>query len=492
LPDCDRLPPHDPPAGGTALNPRILVVDDDPQVRESLGEVFASRGCEVSLGADGRQALDALREEAFDVVFVDYRMPDIDGMEVLREATALYPEVAVVLITGEGSEGVARDAFKLGAFDYVVKPIRRVDDLEIILGQALERGRLRRENIELRRQNKDLRAILDEKYSFRSIVGDTREMRAIFQLIDRIASTRSTVLITGDSGTGKELIARALHFHSDRKDRAFVSVNCGALPDTLLEDELFGHVRGAFTDAVGDRIGRFEQAHLGTLFLDEIGTMSQNLQVKLLRVLQEREFSPLGSTRRVQVDVRIVAATNTDLRQMLEDNRFRKDLYYRLNVIHIKLPSLRERRGDIPLLVGHFLSKDCHEMKLPPKSFSPDALRQLMGFSWPGNVRQLENVVERAVALSGDRTTLDLDDLPDELRGAPLVAPPSPVMEDGGINLDLAVSDYEGRLVRQALESSGWVKTRAARLLNIKRTTLIEKMKRLKIPLKNGREHRAS
>jgi DNA-binding NtrC family response regulator len=463
------------------------VVDDDSQVRESLGEVFAARGCEVSLGADGEQALEAMRQEAFDVVFLDYRLPGIDGMEVLREAAALYPEMAVVLITGEGSEGVARDAFKLGAFDYVVKPVRRVDDLEIILGQALERGRLRRENRELRRENDDLRSILEEKYSFRSIVGDTREMRAIFHLIDRIASTRSTVLITGDSGTGKELIARALHFHSDRKERAFVSVNCGALPDTLLEDELFGHVRGAFTDAVGDRMGRFEQAHMGTLFLDEVGTMSQNLQVKLLRVLQEREFSPLGSTRRVQVDVRIVAATNTDLRQMLDDHRFRKDLYYRLNVIHIKLPSLRERRADIPLLAGHFLTKYCNEMKLPLKSFTPAAMRQMMGFSWPGNVRQLENVVERAVALSGERSTLDVDDLPDELHGAPPAAPPSIVMENGGIHLDDAVSDYEGRLVRQALESTGWVKTRAARLLNIKRTTLIEKMKRLGIPLKNGR-----
>jgi DNA-binding NtrC family response regulator len=464
-------------------------VDDDAQVRETLGEVFASRGCDVSLSADGEQALSALRQEAFDVAFVDYRLPKLDGMEVLREAIALYPELAVVLVTGEGSEEVARDAFKMGAFDYVVKPIRRVDDLEIILSQAMERRQLRSENSRLRRENLQLKTIIDEKYSFRSIVGDTGEMRAIFQLIDRIASTRSTVLVTGDSGTGKELIARALHYHSDRKDHAFVSVNCGALPDTLLEDELFGHVRGAFTDAVGDRMGRFEQAHMGTLFLDEVGTMSQNLQVKLLRVLQEREFSPLGSTRRMQVDVRIVAATNTDLRQMIEERRFRKDLYYRLNVIHIKLPALRERRGDVPLLVGHFLAKYCAEMKLSPKAFSPAALRLMMAFAWPGNVRQLENVIERAVALSGDREVLDVEDLPEEVTSSATLVLPSPVLEDGGISLDHAVSDFEGRLVRQALESSGWVKTRAARLLHIKRTTLIEKMKRLGIPLKNGQQH---
>ncbi|HKY31240.1 MAG TPA: sigma-54 dependent transcriptional regulator [Candidatus Polarisedimenticolia bacterium] len=463
------------------------MVDDDPQVRETLGEVLGSLGCQVRLGADGEEALAAMREEPYDVVFVDYRMPKVDGLEVIREAAALHPEAAVVLITAEGSEEVARAAFKRGAFDYMVKPLRSLGDVEIILHQAIERKRLRRENNELRRQNDDLRAILDAKYSFKNIVGDTREMRAIFELIDRVASTRSTVLITGDSGTGKELIAKALHHHSDRKDRMFVSVNCGALPDNLLEDELFGHVRGAFTDAISDRMGRFELAHRGTLFLDEIGTMSQNLQVKLLRVLQEREITPLGSTRRVQVDVRIVAATNTDLRRMIEERRFRKDLYYRLNVIHINLPCLKDRRGDIPLLAGHFLARFCADMGMPPKSFTTAALREMMSYAWPGNVRQLENVVERAVALSGPRETLDVEDLPEEVRGGEAVLLPALRLDTGGISLDSAVSDFEGRLLLQALESSGWVKTRAARLLNIKRTTLIEKMKRLGIPLKNGK-----
>ncbi len=474
------------------MDAKILVVDDDPHVRETLQLAIESLGCQVESAGDGEEALASIREEAYDVIFLDYRIPKVDGMSVLKEAVALYPSSAVVLITGEGSEQVARDAFKMGAFDYVVKPLRRVDDLEIIITQAMERQQLRRENSELRRQNQDLRTLIDRTYSFKSIVGQTKEMRRLFDLIDRVASTRSTVLITGESGTGKELIAKALHYHSDRRDRTFVSVNCGALPDNLLEDELFGHVRGAFTDAIGDRMGRFELAHQGTLFLDEIGNMSQNLQVKLLRVLQEREFTPLGSTRRVEVDVRIVAATNTDLREMIEDGRFRKDLFYRLNVITFKLPSLRERRADVPLLLNHFLDRYCAEMGFAAKSFSPAAVRELMAFSWPGNVRQLENVVERGVALSGERTVLDVDDLPEEIRRTDRIKVPAVRLDDGGIDLDSTVSDFEGRLVLQALESTDWVKTRAARLLNIKRTTLIEKMKRLGIPLKTRSAERVT
>ncbi len=454
--------------------------------------MFRSFGCNVSSQADGEKALEAIRHQAYDLIFLDYRIPKVDGISVLREAIALYPEAAVVMITGEGSEEIARDAFKMGAFDYVVKPFRKIEDLEIIIRQAMERQGLRRENCELRRQNENLKTIIDRDCTFENIVGDTKEMRKLFDLIDRVASTRSTVLITGESGTGKELIAKALHVHSDRKDRAFVSVNCGALPDTLLEDELFGHVKGAFTDAVADRMGRFELADKGTLFLDEIGNMSQNLQVKLLRVLQEREFTPLGTTRRVEVDVRIIAAANIDLEALIGKNEFRKDLYYRLNVINMQLPALRDRRGDIPLLINHFLRKYCRETHVPVKSFTPAAIREMMAFGWPGNVRQLENVVERGVALAGDRSVLGVEDLPEDIsRGNPIEMPS--VMIDGeGIHLDSAVSDFEGRLLVQALETSGWVKTRAARLLNIKRTTLIEKMKRLGIPLRNGRGEQAS
>ena len=460
-------------------------------MRQTLGEIVAARGCAVELRADGEEAIAALREEPFDIVFVDYRMPKVDGIGVLQEVVGLYPDAAVVLITGEGSEMVARDAFKIGAFDYITKPFHRLEDVEIVLDQALERQRLRRENGALRRENLYLKQRVDRR-GCQDIVGNAETMRSVYDLIDRVASTRSTVLITGESGVGKELIARALHRQSDRVERPFVSVNCGALPDTLLEDELFGHVKGAFTDAVSDRMGRFELADKGTLFLDEIATMSQNLQVKLLRVLQEREITPLGSTRRTMVDVRIIAATNNELRRMIDDGTFRKDLFYRLNVIHITLPPLRDRRADIPLLAAHFLEKYCEEMGLPLKAFSPSALRLMMKASWPGNVRQLENLVERAVALSAERTVLDAEDLPEDLFGGerPAMIPVVTVAGDG-LHLDTAVSDFEERLVIQALENTDWVKTRAARLLNIKRTTLIEKMKRLGIPLKNSRVNRA-
>jgi DNA-binding NtrC family response regulator len=465
------------------LNPKILVIDDDQGVRDTMQDVLRTLGCEVTSSPDGESALQAIRQEAFELVFVDYHLPRANGLEVLAEVKAFHPETEVVLITGEGSEQLVRAAFKSGALDYIMKPVR-MSDLEIVVRQALDRQRLRRENQELRRQNKDLRSLIDSKYSFKNIIGSTPEMRRVFDLVRRVAPTRSTILITGDSGTGKELIARAIHHESDRADKPFVAVNCGALPDTLLEDELFGHVRGAFTDAVADRPGRFEQADHGTLFLDEIGTMSQNLQVKLLRVLQEKEVTPLGGTRRIKVDVRIIAATNSDLREEMETKRFREDLYYRLNVIHLSLPRLGERREDLPLLINHFLQKCCADNGCAPKTFAPTAIRTLLGFGWPGNVRQLENVIERAVALSGSRTVLDEEDLPEEIRQRGRPHHPEVRLEPDGIVLDQVVGRFEEKLLLEALERSGWVKTRAAKLLNIKRTTLIEKMKRLGIPLR--------
>jgi DNA-binding NtrC family response regulator len=404
---------------------------------------------------------------------------------------AFHPETEVVMITGEGNEQVVRSAFKSGAMDYITKPVR-LSDLEIILGAALDRQRLRKENQALRAQNRNLKSLIDSKYSFKNIIGNSPEMKKVFDLVRRVASTRSTILITGESGTGKELIAKALHMESERASKPFVAVNCGAMPDTLLEDELFGHVRGAFTDAVSDRVGRFEQADGGTLFLDEIGNMSQNLQVKLLRVLQEKEFSPVGSTRRVHVDVRIIAATNTDLTEAMEQKRFREDLYYRLNVIHIGLPRLASRREDLPLLINHFLTGCCAEDGAPTKSWSPAAIRCLLAYDWPGNVRQLENVVERAVALSGGRALLDEDDLPEEFRRRGRQERPEVRLEGEGIVLDRVVGQFEEGLLLEALERTGWVKTRAARLLHIKRTTLIEKMKRLGIPLRCDTSSRAS
>jgi DNA-binding NtrC family response regulator len=476
-------------AARAAAAPRILVIDDDAGVRTMFEEVLKSLGCEVVTAGDGEAALGAIKREVYEVVFVDYQLPKVDGLQVLKEVKAFHPETEVVMITGMGSEQTVRSAFKSGAMDYITKPVK-LSDLEIVLQGALDKQRLRKENQELRRQNENLKSLLDSKYSFKSIIGNSKEMRDVFDLVKRVAATRSTIMITGESGTGKELIARAVHLESDRVDKPFVAVNCGAMPDSLLEDELFGHARGAFTDASSDRSGRFEEADGGTLFLDEVGTMSQNLQVKLLRVLQEREFSPLGSTRKVKVDVRIIAATNSDLRVAMEKNEFRKDLFYRLNVIGIKLPRLSERREDLPLLINHFLQRCCRENGAPEKSWSPAAVRCLLAYDWPGNVRQLENAVERAVALTGGRTLLDEEDLPDEIRVKGRRERGEIHLDSDGILLDRVVGQFEEGLLLEALERTAWVKTRAAKLLHIKRTTLIEKMKRFGIPLRCDTEAR--
>jgi DNA-binding NtrC family response regulator len=455
---------------------KILIVDDDEGVRQVLSQSLSDAGYRVSSAESGEKAVSAAREETFDLVILDMVLPRVDGMEVLKEITALRPEMPVVMITGYASVETAIKAMKMGAVDYIVKPFR-MEEVELVVGKALERSHLKRENVYLRRQ-------LETTYGVHNIIGQSSVMRRIYALIEQVASSRSTVLITGASGTGKELVARALHFNGDRRNRPFVSVNCGGIPDTLLEDELFGHVKGAFTDAVADRPGRFEAADTGTLFLDEIGNMSMSLQIKLLRVLQEREFLPLGGSKKIQVDVRIIAATNMDLKKMMEEGKFREDLYYRLNVIHIQLPSLRERREDVPPLIQHFLNKYCRDMNVPAKRFTPEAMKALMDFSWPGNVRQLENVIERAVALSFGKLDLGPEDLPRDILDEGLVEMPILHVGGDGFSLDEVLANYEQRMLYQALDHSGWVKTRAAELLKIKRTTLIEKMKRLGIPLK--------
>jgi DNA-binding NtrC family response regulator len=461
------------------VSTRILFVDDDAATREVFTAQLNSFGYDVTVAEEGAQALEVIRTHVFDVMLVDLRMPEVDGLEVLQEALQLYPDLVVIVLTAHGSIETAVQALKMGAQDFLTKPVRDWEELHLSIERAMEQRKLRQENRALRTQ-------IAERFSHKNIVGTNREMNRIFEVIETVAPTKSTVLITGDSGTGKELIARALHHRSDRSDGPFVAVNCGALPDNLLEDELFGHVKGAFTDAVGTRPGRFAQADGGTLFLDEVGTMSPHLQVKLLRVLQEREFTPLGGTDSKAVDVRIIAATNQDLKQEMETKGFREDLYYRLNVIQIQLPALRERRDDIPLLVSHFLQKFAEERGTGLQRFDQEAMRCLMNFAWPGNVRQLENVMERAVALSGGREVLGLEDLPEDLQRADRMIIPAVRIDGDGIFLDRVLADFEGRLVYQALESANWTKTQAARLLNIKRTTLIEKMKRLGIPLKNA------
>ena len=460
---------------------QVLLVDDDAGVRTALGEALRTNGHAVRTAADGQEVLRLVDSEPADLVILDMVLPGVDGLQLLGDLTRRCPAASVIMITGHASVGSAIAAMKMGAFDYIVKPFR-IDEMELIVGKALEHGRLRTENQRLRQE-------LAARSGPQTIVGHSPAMQRVMDLVQRIATTRSTVLITGASGTGKELVARSIHALSERRDGPFEGVNCGALPDPLLEDELFGHVRGAFTDAVGDRAGRFEQASGGTLFLDEIGTMSQNLQVKLLRVLQERELTPLGSTRKVRVDVRIVAATNVEIRQMVERKEFREDLYYRLNVIQVPLPALRERAEDVPLLIRHFLDRYGVEIGTPPRRFSREAMRALCAYSWPGNVRQLENVIERCLALSPDDRELGIQDLPEEVvtpeYGPPV---PAPAMADGSLDFERQVRDFEERMIYRALEESGWVKTRAATRLSIKRTTLIEKMKRLGIPLRTRPE----
>jgi DNA-binding NtrC family response regulator len=382
------------------------------------------------------------------------------------------------MITGYASVETAIKAMKMGAFDYIVKPFR-MEEVELVVAKALERTRLKRENLLLKRQ-------IENQQGMGSLAGGSPALKKVQSIVEQVSATRSTVLVCGAVGTGKELVARTLHLNSDRKDQPFVSVACGGIPEGLLEDDLFGHVKGAIPDATTNRQGRIEMAGGGTLFLDDVDALSAGLQSKLLRVLVDREVFPLGSPDKVAVDVRVIAATRHDLKALVAEGKFREDLYYRLNVIAIQLPDLRERAEDIPVLINHFIHKYSREMGTTPSRFTAEALRAMGEFPWPGNVRQLENVVERAVALSRGREEITLEDLPREIQEA--VATPMPLIRVGGegVSLDAIMAEYEEKMLLQALDNAGWVKTRAAELLKIKRTTLIEKMKRLGIPLKRN------
>ncbi len=452
----------------------LLYVEDEAALREVVAERLAERGYEVVQASNGEEALERLAEFAFDIVVTDLRLPGIDGARVIEQAVARYPDIIGIIVTGFGTVKDAVDAIKRGATDFIAKPFQ-FEELLLVLDSALEQRRLKSENAYLRSQ-------LEQRYRFEGIIGRSRAMRDLFQLLETVAPTGSTILVSGETGTGKELVARAIHHNSPRRANRFVALNCSAIPETLLEAELFGHVRGAFTGAVANRPGRFEQAHKGTLFLDEVGTMSIALQMKLLRALQEREFEKVGDSRPTKVDVRVIAATNSDLAQMVRDGTFREDLYYRLNVIPILLPPLRERREDIPLLVQHFLDRFCRELvpARPALTVSQQAMRRLMGYSWPGNVRQLENALERAVALSGGREQIQVADLPpdvQEVGGASM--PQEFALPEEGIDFEEYVSKVELDLIKQSLERTGGNKGRAAQLLNLKRTTLVEKLKRL-------------
>lgn len=449
---------------------KILIVDDDPEILDVIADVLRQAGYEVDQAEDGRRAIRRIENDFYDLVITDLNLPKVDGMKVLQYVVDQSPETMCIILTGYGTIRGSVEAIKMGAFDYISKPVKS-DEILIVVEKALKYRQLERENILLKQQ-------LRKKYRFENFIGDSKPIHKVFELIERVADTDSTVLITGESGTGKELIAKAIHYNSYRRDNPMVVINCGAIPEELLESELFGHEKGAFTGAHKMRVGRFELASGGTIFLDEIGDMSPNLQVKLLRVLQEQKFERVGGTRTLEIDVRIIAATNKNLISAVNKGTFRQDLYYRLNVIPMKVPPLRHRTEDIPLLVDFFMKKFKKRKRKRICEFAQDAVGCLLEYSWPGNVRELENLVERLVILSnGD--TIEIEDIPESIKGKGGKLDSVEVrIPNDGIVFDQAVEEYEKKLILQALGETNWVKTKAAKLLNINRTTLIEKMKK--------------
>ncbi|HID96671.1 MAG TPA: sigma-54-dependent Fis family transcriptional regulator [Thermodesulfobacteriaceae bacterium] len=459
-------------------NESVLVVDDSPDIRDIMAEVLKDEGFTVELASDGKEAEEKISKRFFDIVLTDLSMPRKDGMELLCFLRKNCPETICIIMTGYGTIQGAVEAMKQGAFEYLTKPVKP-EEVMVVIDKAMDVRALKRENQTLRQ------AIRTLSGSDR-IIGSSEAMQQVFRLVERVAATNSTVLITGESGTGKELIAHAIHYASDRKDKPFIPVNCAAIPEELLESELFGHEKGAFTHAIRTRIGRFELANKGTIFLDEIGEMSPALQVKLLRALQERKFERVGGVKTIQVDIRVVAATNIALEKAVREGKFREDLYYRLNVIPIHVPPLRKRRSDIPLLIEHFLQKFCGKKKTCVNGIEKNALDCLVAYNWPGNVRELENIIERVVILSNG-PKISLDDLPESILKSAGKYPVSYITSSlttlpaEGFSLSAAVESLEKSLIIQALERTGGVKNRAAKLLQMNRTTLIEKMKKQKL-----------
>ena len=470
----------------------ILVVDDESEIREGLELLLTTEGYQVSSAETALSGLSRLEERPYDLMLLDVSLPDRNGIDMLKDVRRQDPHLPIVLITAYGSIEMARAAFKSGAMDYITKPWSN-DELLAQVAQAVEARRLRDENLQLKRA-------LKERFNFPNIVGKSEKVLTLLDLVTQVAPSRSTVLISGESGTGKELIAKAIHSASPRADKAFVPVNTGSIPVDLLESQLFGHVKGAFTSAVASKKGLFEVADQGTIFFDEIATISPETQAKLLRVIQEREFMRLGGTEQIKVDVRIVAASNVDLLSLVKEGRFREDLYHRLNVIHLRLPPLRDRREDIPLLLVHFMERFCQENNKPVRHFAPAAMKLLMDYDWPGNVRELENVVERAVVLS-TLERVDVDLLPDSIRSKEIVRgvrlqlseflPPLPgepgartAADSHNPSLFQIMDEVERRIVVDMLERCGWNQTEAAERFLIPLSTLNQKIKRLGIDVR--------
>ena len=451
----------------------VLIIDDEAEIRESLQTLLELEGYDVDTAADGEEGLVKLGERPFDLVLLDLALPDRNGIDLLPEIRTLADQVSVIMITAYGTVENAVRAMQAGAMNFLQKPW----DNEKLLADvrtAVARRRAEEENIQLKRA-------LKQRYNFENIVGKSEPMLKIFDLVAQVAPSRSTVLLQGESGTGKELIAKALHLNSPRRDRPFVPVNTGSMPPDLLESTLFGHVKGAFTSAIASKKGLFEIADRGTLFLDEIGTMGLETQSKILRVLQDRKFMHLGGVHEIQVDVRIIAATNVDLRQLVREGKFREDLFYRLNVITIDLPPLRQRKEDIPLLIDYFLRKYSEENQHPLRRVTPEALRPLMNYSWPGNVRELENVMERAVVLSAS-TEITPDLLPDQIAGRGAAIPMIETRADA--SLFEVMEECERQIIVDMLEKCSWNQTETAERFHIPLSTLNQKIKRLNIEIK--------
>ena len=437
---------------------RVLVVDDEKSMRDLLAITLEKQGYEVTVAEGGEAAIDAIRREGFDAIITDLRMARVDGLQVLRSAKDLSPETAVVVVTAVGSTETAVEAMKLGAYDYITKPFK-LDEINLIVKNALERKRLRDENRYLRKQ-------LESQYRFDNIIGKSPAITAVFDTVRKIADSPSTVMITGESGTGKEMVARAIHYNSQRRNKPFISVNCGAIPEALMESELFGHVKGAFTGAVSNKVGLFTAAEGGTLFLDEITEIPTLLQVKLLRAIQEREIRRVGETKETKVDVRLIAASNRELERAVSEGALREDLFYRLNVIPIHLPPLRERREDIPLLVAHFLQKFGPQLGKEVRGVAPEALAMLERHHWPGNIRELENVVERAIVL-GSGEVLGPEALPESVRRERPVRGLEVDLPEEGMDLEATLDALERRYLQRAMDRTNGVQTRAAELLKM-------------------------
>jgi DNA-binding NtrC family response regulator len=453
----------------------ILVVDDESAIRENLELLLSDANYKVTLAENGTEGLKKLETEFFDLVLLDVMMPDKNGLEVLKEIHLSSPETAIIMITAFGTIENAVSAIKAGAADYVTKPW---DNEKLLLDI---RNGIQQRKLQL--ENRELKKALKQRYGFSNIVGKSEKMLKIFDLVSQVAQSRSTVLIQGESGTGKELIAKAIHANSNRSENAFVTVNSGSLPTDLLESTLFGHLKGAFTSAVSSKKGLFEVADHGSIFFDEIGTISLETQAKLLRVLQEREFMRLGGIETIKVDARIIAATNVDLKTLVDQGRFRADLYYRLNVISVQLPPLRDRKEDIPLLVGHFVRKFCDENVKPHCSVTPEVFRLLVEYDWPGNVRELENVIERAVVLS-PRGEITVDLVPEHLTAPAARMKLDEISILDGQSLFEIVDCFEKKVIVQMLESVNWSQTEAAEKFSVPLSTLNSKVKRLGIDIK--------